>query len=103
MKRSTQVFDTMIKILITALFIGILVLTIISKIGTFFGFKPRSYAGLAKTSLIFTAILFLGAVSWTLYGPQPRDYSVIAGPAVVFLVALDVIVRQRKNNKYRTK
>lgn len=86
----------MIKILITTLFIGVLVLTIISRIGTLFGFKPRSYAGLAKTSLIFSACLLFMALGWTFFGATTRDYTLLAGPTVVFLVALDIYFRQQK-------
>jgi uncharacterized membrane protein YedE/YeeE len=88
----------MIKYILTGIIVFGLALTIISKIGVVFGFKQRSYAGLAKTGLIFSALIMVVAMFWYFFGQKDRDISIIIGPAVIFLVCLDIFVRQKKNN-----
>jgi hypothetical protein len=89
----------MMKYLLTGLVIIGLLLTIISKIGSFFGLKQRSFAGMVKAGLVFAVIILVGALCWYLWGQQDRDFSIVVGPFILFLMSLDIYVRQRKEKK----
>lgn len=88
------------KYILTGLVIVGLALTIISKIGALFGFKQRSYAGLAKSGLIFSGLVVVVSLCWYFWGQKDRDISIVVGPVVIFLVCLDIFVRQKKKQSY---
>lgn len=84
------------KILVTFFVALILLLSIAGRVGRWFGFRYRERPDFSRNLVILASLLLLLSTGWYLFGASQKDATILAGPAIVFLVSLDVFVRSRK-------